>query len=74
MRWLLVVAAFALGGCEVRAGGQSAPSARYTMVADEQGGVWRLDTQDGALDRCAVASDAQVRCVRQAPPSQSGSH
>jgi hypothetical protein len=74
MRWLLVVTALALGGCEVRSGGQSAPSARYTMVADEQGGVWRLDTQDGTLDRCTAGGDGQVRCVRQAPPSQTGAH
>jgi hypothetical protein len=63
MRWLLVLAAFALGGCEFHSGG-SAPPARYTMVADEQGGVWRLDTQYGTLDRCTLGSDAQVHCVR----------
>jgi hypothetical protein len=66
MRWLLVVAALALGGCEIRSGesGQPQSSARYTMVADEQGGVWRMDTQYGTLDHCALASDAQVHCLR----------
>jgi hypothetical protein len=66
MRWLLVVAAFSLGGCEVRSGGPAQPAARYTMVADEEGGVWRLDTQYGTLDRCTAGGDGQVRCVRQA--------
>jgi hypothetical protein len=66
MRWLLVVAAFALGGCTVRSEGPAQSSARYTMVADEQGGVWRLDTQTGALDRCTVTSDGQVQCVKPA--------
>jgi hypothetical protein len=66
MRWLPVVAAFALGGCEVRAGGpaQEQPAPHYTMTADTQGGVWRLDTQYGTLDHCAVAGDAQAHCVR----------
>jgi hypothetical protein len=66
MRWLLVVAALALGGCEIRANApaQTEPALRYAMTADTQGGVWRLDTQYGTLDHCAVASDAQVHCVR----------
>jgi hypothetical protein len=67
MRWLLVLAALTLGGCEIRAGegGQPQPAARYAMAADTQGGVWRLDTQSGALDHCTSGSDEQVRCVRQ---------
>jgi hypothetical protein len=66
MRWLLVVAAVALGGCTFQSGapGQAQSTSRYTMVADEQGGVWRMDTQYGTLDRCTVGSDTQVHCVR----------
>jgi hypothetical protein len=66
MRWLLVVAAIALGGCTIRSEGAAPSSARYTMVADEQGGVWRLDTQSGALDRCVATADGQVQCMRPA--------
>jgi hypothetical protein len=64
MRWLLVVAAFALGGCSVRSEAPAQTAARYTMTADTQGGVWRLDTEYGTLDHCAVGSDAQIHCVR----------
>lgn len=62
MRWLLVVAALALGGCEIRGGSPAQPSARFALAADEEGGVWRLDTQSGELKHCTAAGDGQVHC------------
>ena len=69
MRWLLVVTALALGGCDMRVGGPAPPqsSSRFTLAADEQGGVWRLDSQSGELKHCTIAGDAQVHCSTAAP-------
>jgi len=67
MRWLLIVAALAVGGCEVRGGGSAPASARFTLAADEEGGVWRLDSQSGELKHCMAGNDAQVHCSAAAP-------
>ena len=37
------------------------PAARWVAVADAQGGVWRLDTRTGELERCTGSSE--VKCA-----------
>lgn len=42
---------------------------RWTLVADSAGGVWRMDLQTGAMDRCSLGGDAQVHCLAARVPA-----
>lgn len=69
MRRLFLVAAAlsvgaVLGSCTgsgpVQA--QTAPAARWAVVADSQGGMWRVDTQTGETDHCRVSASGEMQC------------
>lgn len=35
---------------------------RWSIVSDQRGGVWRIDTETGVLDHCTLGADLQVHC------------
>ncbi len=60
MKQVLFAAILVLAGCG--APPKATPVARFSIVSDSQGGVWRLDTQTGELRHCTLGGDLSVHC------------
>ena len=61
---ILVLAALGLPGCTQapKSDERPVPPPHYSIVADPQGGVWRLNEISGGVEHCAFVDDAHVHC------------
>ncbi len=64
---LLGLMALMLWGCEKSANRDPRSVARFVVVPDANGGVWRLDSQSGDLVHCTAGLDYELHCVVGSP-------
>lgn len=65
----IIAACAALAACD-RIDAAPAPADHWAMAADPQGGVWRMNTETGAMEHCTTGGDGEVHCIAaSSPPS-----
>ena len=61
MKYALIIFCLALVGCDQL----KQPAARYQLVSDSSGHVWKIDTTTGDVWACAIGSAGNVGCWKQ---------
>ena len=62
MKIVFLILCIALAGCDQFR--NSTPPAKYQLVSDTSGHVWKMDTVTGDVWMCAFGGNGQIACHR----------